>query len=235
MDKILKEADRNFTYTQSLRRDFHMHPELGFQEFRTAGIVVRELNELGYEVKTGVGKTGVVALLEGAQAGPTLLLRFDMDALPITEQTDAPYASQNPGVMHACGHDGHTAVGLTVARILKGYQKQVHGTVKIIFQPAEEGLGGAKAMLADGVLDDPRPDMALAMHVWSEKPLGWLGVSAGPTMASSETFQIRLTGKGGHGGMPHLTVDPVLAAAQVVSALQSIVARNVCTSKICCG
>ncbi len=227
MENILTEAERNFSYTQSLRRDFHMHPELGFQEFRTAGIVVRELNELGYEVKTGVGKTGVVALLEGAQAGPTLMLRFDMDALPISEQTNAPYASQNPGVMHACGHDGHTAVGLTVAKILKGYQNQLHGTVKIIFQPAEEGLGGAKAMLADDVLNDPRPDMALGMHVWSEKPLGWLGISAGPVMASSEIFQICLKGKGGHGGMPQLTVDPILAAAQVVSALQSIVARNI--------
>lgn len=227
MNKATEQATHHFPYTQSMRRDFHMHPELGFQEVRTAGIVARELIEMGYEIKTGVAKTGVVALLEGTVPGPTLMLRFDMDALPILEQTNAAYASQNPGIMHACGHDGHTAVGLTIAKILKENQNQLKGTVKLVFQPAEEGLGGALAMVEDGVLENPRPNMALSLHVWNEKPQGWLGITPGPVMAASETFQVRILGKGGHGAVPHLTVDPVLASVQVVSALQAIVARNV--------
>lgn len=227
MTNALREAEKHFSYTQSLRRDFHMYPELGFQEFRTAEIVARNLKEMGYEAHTGIAKTGVVALLEGEKPGPILMLRFDMDALPILEQTSADYASQNPGVMHACGHDGHTAVGLTVARILKEHQSKIRGTVKLVFQPAEEGLGGALAMVKDGVLQNPKPDMALAMHVWNEKPVGWIGITSGPVMAASEVFTVRINGKGGHGAVPHLTIDPVLAAAQVVNALQGIVSRNV--------
>ncbi len=223
----LSEAMELFDYTRALRRDFHMHPEMGFQEVRTAGIVARELHELGLEVSTGVAETGVVAMIEGAQSGPTALLRFDMDALPIHEETGAEYASQNPGVMHACGHDGHTAVGLTVARLLHAHRQELNGSVKLVFQPAEEGLGGAARMIHEGVLANPRPDVALAMHVWNDKPLGWVGVVPGPVMAAAETFHIVVTGKGGHGAAPHLAVDPVLAAAQIVVGLQSIVARNV--------
>lgn len=227
MDDYLKEANQLFEYTVGLRRDFHMHPELGFQEVRTAGIVARELKSLGLEVTTGVAETGVVAMLEGAQPGPVVLLRFDMDALPIQEETGAEYASQNPGVMHACGHDGHTAVGLTAARLLYAHRHELHGSVKLVFQPAEEGLGGAARMIHEGVLNNPRPDAALALHVWNDKPLGWIGVTAGPVMAAAETFKIVVTGKGGHGAAPHLAVDPVLAASQIVVALQSIVSRNV--------
>jgi amidohydrolase len=227
MIDFISEAQELFEYTRAMRRDFHRYPELGFNEFRTAGVVARELNGLGLEVSTGIGKTGVVALLEGARPGPVVLARFDMDALPIEEQTAAGYASQNPGVMHACGHDGHTAIGLTVARILEAHREDLAGTVKFVFQPAEEGLGGAEAMLADGVLENPRPDYALALHLWNDQPSGWLGVTPGPAMAASDRFQITLTGRGGHGASPHLTVDPVLAGAQVVTALQSIVARNV--------
>lgn len=227
MIDFISEAQGLFEYTRAMRRDFHRYPELGFNEFRTAGVVARELNALGLEVSTGIGKTGVVALLEGARPGPVVLARFDMDALPIQEQTTAEYASQNPGVMHACGHDGHTAIGLTVARFLEAHREELAGTVKFVFQPAEEGLGGAEAMLADGVLENPRPDYALALHLWNDQPFGWLGVTPGPTMAASDRFQITLTGRGGHGASPHLTVDPVLAGAQVVTALQSIVARNV--------
>jgi amidohydrolase len=223
----LSEAMELFDYTRALRRDFHMHPELGFQEVRTAGIVARELNELGLEVTTAVAETGVVAMIEGAQPGPTALLRFDMDALPIQEETGAAYASQNPGVMHACGHDGHTAVGLTVARMLHAHRNELNGSVKLIFQPAEEGLGGAARMIHEGVLANPRPDVAMALHVWNDKPLGWVGVVPGPVMAAAETFRILVTGKGGHGAAPHLAVDPVLAASQIVVGLQSIVARNV--------
>jgi amidohydrolase len=221
------QAEQLFHYTQAMRRDFHSHPELGFQEVRTAGIVARELQGLGIEVSTGVGKTGVVGLIEGGQPGPTLLLRADMDALPILEETGAEYASQNANVMHACGHDGHTAILLTVARMLHGIREELPGSIKLVFQPAEEGLGGAESMIADGVLDGPRVDMAIGLHVWNEERLGWLGIAPGATMAGAEKFSIRLTGKGGHGAAPHTSVDPVVAGAQIVSALQSITSRNV--------
>ena len=227
MPDFLSEAQALFEYTQSMRRDFHAHPELGFHEVRTAGIVAKELTALGLEVHTGVGGTGVVALLEGAKPGPVVLVRADMDALPIREETGAPYASQNPGVMHACGHDGHTAVLLTVAKMLNAHRSQLSGTVKFMFQPAEEGMGGAEKMIEDGVLENPKVDVALALHVWNEKPVGWVGIAGGPAMAGAEIFKIKVRGKGGHGAVPHLAVDPILAAAQVVSALQGIVARNI--------
>lgn len=227
MHDFLSEAQALFEYTQSMRRDFHAHPELGFQEVRTSGIVARELNALGLEVRTGVGGTGVVAILEGSKPGPVLLIRADMDALPILEETGAPYASQNPGVMHACGHDGHTAVLLTVAKMLFAHRTELGGTIKFMFQPAEEGMGGAEKMMADGVLENPKVDVALALHVWNEKPVGWIGISSGPAMAGAEIFKIKVLGKGGHGAVPHLAVDPILAAAQIVSALQGIVSRNV--------
>jgi amidohydrolase len=227
MPDFLSEANELFEYAQALRRDFHRYPELGFNEFRTAGVVARELTALGLEITTGVAETGVVALLEGERAGPVALLRFDMDALPVVEQTGAEYASLNPGVMHACGHDGHTAIGLTVARLLHAHRGELAGTVKLVFQPAEEGLGGAPRMIEAGVLQNPRPDFSLALHLWNEKALGWLGVASGPTMAAAEIFKLRLVGKGGHGAVPNLADDPVVAAAQLVSSLQSIVARNV--------
>jgi amidohydrolase len=227
MTQYFDEALGHFEYTRRLRRDFHRHPELGFQEVRTAGIVARELNELGLEVTSGVGKTGVVALLEGARPGPVVLVRFDMDALPVQEETGAEYASQTPGVMHACGHDGHTAVGLTVAKLLHAHAGELAGSVKFVFQPAEEGLGGAEGMISDGVLRGPRPDYALALHIWNEQPVGWMAATPGPFMAASEIFRLRLTGRGGHGALPHTTIDPLLASAHLVTALQSIVSRNV--------
>lgn len=232
MPDFLPQAKELFPYTQSLRRDFHVHPELGFRELRTGGIVAKELEALGIEVTKGVGRTGVVGLLEGSKPGPTLLLRFDMDALPITEETGAEYASQNPGVMHACGHDGHTAIGLTVAKILHHHRHQLAGTIKFCFQPSEEGsngeeTGGAEAMMRDGLLESPNVDMSLALHLWNEKPLGWLGVTKGPIMAGGDIFDVRIIGRGGHGAIPDMTVDPVIAAANIVNALQTIVARNV--------
>ena len=232
MIDFLPQATELFPYTQTLRRDFHMHPELGFREFRTSGIVAKELEALGLEVTKGVGKTGVVALLEGAKPGPTLLIRFDMDALPILEDTGADYASQTAGVMHACGHDGHTAIGLTVAKMLTASRDELAGSVKFCFQPSEEGtngeeIGGAGMMMRDGVLDSPKVDMALSLHLWNEQPLGWVNVAAGPIMSGAEMFTIKLTGKGGHGAAPHTTVDPIIASAQIVNALQSIVSRNV--------
>jgi len=232
MPNFLSQAKELFPYTQSLRRDFHMHPELGFREIRTGGIVAKELEALGIEVTKGVGKTGVVGLLEGAQPGPTLLLRFDMDALPITEDTGAQYASLNPGVMHACGHDGHTAIGLTVAKMLHAHREELAGTIKFCFQPSEEGTngeptGGNELMIRDGVLDAPQVDMSLALHLWNEKPLGWVSVAKGPVMAGAEIFTIQVTGRGGHGAIPDKAVDPVVAAAQMVGALQTVVSRSV--------
>lgn len=224
---LLEQAEALFAYTRQLRRDIHRHPELGFQEHRTAGIVARELQNLGLEVTTGVGRTGVVGILEGKYEGPTALLRFDMDALPIQEETGAEYASVQPGVMHACGHDGHTAIGLTVARILSQQRERLHGRVKFVFQPAEEGLGGAQAMLEDGVLENPHPDFSLALHLWNEKPVGWVAVVPGPFMAGSDIVEITLRGKGGHGALPHQTRDPIVAAAQLVLALQTIISRNI--------
>ncbi|MBK7177819.1 MAG: amidohydrolase [Chloroflexi bacterium] len=222
-----EEAEKLFGYMVEQRRDFHRHPELGFQETRTSGIVAETLQALGLEVQRGVGQTGVVALLEGASPGPTLLVRFDMDALPIQEENLHDYASQNPGVMHACGHDGHTTMGLALAKILTQHQADIAGTIKFMFQPAEEGLGGAFAMIADGVLQNPRPDVALAMHLWTPEEFGKVRVVEGPCMASSSVFTLTVQGHGGHGAAPHLAVDPILAAAQIVSALQSIVSRNI--------
>jgi amidohydrolase len=232
MPNFLEQAKDLFPYTQSLRRDFHMHPELGFHEIRTGGIVAKELEALGIEVTKGVGKTGVVGMLEGSKPGPTLLLRFDMDALPINEETGAEYASQTPNTMHACGHDGHTAIGLTVAKILNQHKNDLAGNIKFCFQPSEEGsngeeIGGAEMMMRDGVLDLPKVDMSLSLHLWNEKPLGWVGVAKGPVMAGAEEFKVKIIGRGGHGAIPNQTIDPIVAAANIVNAVQSIVSRNV--------
>ncbi len=225
---FLAEAESLRDQLVAIRRDLHMHPELGFQEYRTATVVAEQLGALGYEVQTGVGKTGVVGLLQGDLPGErTVLLRFDMDALPIHEENDVPYRSQNPGVMHACGHDAHVAVGIGVATILARHRDQIGGTVKLMFQPAEEGLGGAFAMIADGLLETPKPDVALSIHVSSGHDTGTAVVREGPLMAASDGFQIVVRGRGGHGASPHETIDAVLVGTQIVVALQTIVSRNV--------
>ena len=224
---FLEKAKQLSEYTVATRRDLHRHPELGFEEVRTAGIVADTLRDLGLEVTSGVGKTGVVGLLEGKKKSPVVLLRFDMDALPILEENEVGYVSEVPGKMHACGHDNHVAVGLTVAKILAEMQDLLPGTVKFVFQPAEEGDGGAELMVVEGVLANPTPDAALAMHVWNEKPVGWYGLKSGPMMAGAHTIRVKVTGKGGHGAIPHLSIDPIAAAAQIITALQTIVSRNV--------
>jgi len=193
--------------------------------------VAQELNSLGLEAHIGIAETGVVAILEGTKPGPVILVRADMDALPIVEETGAPYASQNPGVMHACGHDGHTAILLTVAKILNNHRKELVGTIKFVFQPAEEVMGGAERMIQAGVLENPKVDMTLALHLWNDQPVGWIGIANGPAMAGSEIFTIKVSGKGGHGASPHQTIDPILASAQIVTALQGIVSRNVAPLK----
>ncbi len=209
------------------RRDLHRHPELSFEEVRTAGIVANELNALGFEVTTGVAKTGVVAILEGHRDGPTVMLRCDMDALPVQEANQTEYVSGTPGKMHACGHDGHTAVALGVARLLSAQREQLAGRVKFVFQPAEEIARGAQAMIDDGVLTSPTPDVCLGLHLWNPLPLGEVGLMDGPAMAGCDIFGITVRGVGGHAGIPDKAVDPLLAAAQIVTALQSIVSRNV--------
>ena len=209
------------------RRDFHMHPELAFQEHRSAGVIAGLMRELGYQVQTGVAKTGVVGLLEGKRPGPVVMVRFDMDALPITEENETGYVSQNPGVMHACGHDGHMAMGLAVATLMVKRRDEMAGTLKLVFQPAEEGANGAEAMVKEGVLENPRPDVVLVTHVWNDTPVGIVNVTPGAIMAAAEMWTCTVRGKGGHGAMPHQTVDPIVATAQIITALQTVVSRNV--------
>jgi len=230
LDQLRHEADAMRDNLVATRRDFHQHPELAFEEVRTAGIVADKLGALGYEVQTGVGKTGVVGVIEGGAvtAKPlTLLVRFDMDALPIHEQVDVPFKSSVDGKMHACGHDAHTAIGLGVAEMLARHRADWGGIAKFVFQPAEEIVSGAKAMIADGVLNSPKPDRALSMHVWATEETGKICMTDGPMMAASGAFRIKITGRGSHGAHPNLGADPIVAAAQIVTALQTIVARNV--------
>lgn len=228
--QLRQEAEAMRDRLVSVRRDLHQHPELAFQEVRTASIVADRLTELGYEVQTGVGKTGVVGVLEGGRPSGrsfTLLLRFDMDALPIHEAVDTPFKSQYDGKMHACGHDAHTSIGLGVAELMARHRDLWGGVAKFIFQPAEEIVGGALAMIRDGVLENPKPDRVLSMHVWATEEVGTIGMTDGPTMAASGAYRIAVRGRGAHGASPHLGADPVVAAAHIVTALQTIVSRNV--------
>ncbi len=209
------------------RRDLHAHPELAFEEVRTAGVVAERLRALGLDVRTGVGKTGVLATVKGARPGPTVLLRADMDALPIQEENTVPYRSQTAGKMHACGHDCHTSALLGVARRLAGDAAKLKGAVRLAFQPAEEIGGGADAMIEDGALAEPRPAAAFGMHVWQTLDLGKVGITPGPFMAAVDEFTVTITGKGAHAAMPHLGADPVVCLAHVVTALQTIASRGV--------
>ena len=210
------------------RRFLHQHPELAFQEEETARYVAERLRSLGIETRTGIAKTGVVGLLRGSQPGKTVLLRADMDALPIDELNDVPYKSQTPGVMHACGHDSHTAMLLGVARLLSERKDEIKGTVKFIFQPSEEvPPGGAKPMIEEGVLENPTVDAAFGVHIGQDLPVGTIGVCAGPTNAASDGFVATIKGVGGHAARPHGSVDPIVVAAQCITALQTLVSREV--------
>ncbi|WP_432219439.1 M20 aminoacylase family protein [Pseudomonas kribbensis] len=210
----------------ALRQHIHAYPELSFEEFATADLVAGKLSEWGYEVHRGLGGTGVVGLLRQGSGGKMIGLRADMDALPIIEQTGLPYASRHEGVMHACGHDGHTAMLLAAARYL-AESRDFDGSLVVIFQPAEEGDGGAQRMLDDGLFELFPCDAVFAMHNMPGLPVGKLGFLEGPFMASTDTVTIRVDGVGGHGAMPHKAVDPVLAGSAIVMALQSIVSRTV--------
>ncbi len=219
------------------RRHIHEHPELGFQEVETSRFVAERLQALGVEdIRTGIAKTGVTGLIRGTAPsnGPTktVLLRADMDALPIREENEVDYRSVADGVMHACGHDGHTAMLLGVSRLLLDQRDRFAGTVKVLFQPAEElPPGGAKPMIEAGVLEDPKVDAAFGMHLAQEQPLGVIGVRAGATMAAADRFIVHIKGKGGHGARPQSTVDPIVVGAQIVVALQTIVGREVDPTK----
>jgi amidohydrolase len=207
------------------RRDLHRHPELAFEEHRTAGIAAERLRAAGYEVQTGIASTGVIGTLRGSGSGPTLLLRADMDALPIQEETSHHFPSTVPGKMHACGHDSHVAVGLAVAERLAKKRAEWAGEIRYCFQPAEEGAGGARRMIGEGALEGV--DAALGLHIWLGLPSGVVGVVDGPQMAGAREFRITIEGRGGHGAIPEETIDATLVASQVVVALQTIVSRNV--------
>lgn len=223
---IMREVYEIFDQAVKWRRDFHRHPELGNQEVRTAGIVAKHLKSLGIEVTEMVGSTGVIGLLKGSHPGKVIAIRADMDALPIQEATGLPYSSENDGVMHACGHDGHTAMLMATASILARHRDLIHGTVKFLFQPAEEGGHGAQLMVEDGALENPRPDAIIATHV-----MGWdaghVKIRKGYSHLSSDNFYIRLTGKGGHAAKPNECSDTLLAACKLVCDIQMIVARKI--------
>lgn len=236
---VAKQADALAEKVINWRRDFHEHPELGNNEVRTAGIIAKHLQSLGIEVKTGVAKTGVVGILVGSKPGPVVALRADMDALPVTERNALAFASkvkttyndQEVGVMHACGHDSHMAILMGAAEILAGMKKDLAGTVKFIFQPAEEGApvgeeGGAELMVKEGVLQNPKVDVIFGLHINSQTPVGQLTYRPGGTMAAVNDMKITITGRQAHGAYPWSSIDPIVVAAQIVNNLQTIVSRN---------
>ena len=208
----------------STRRDIHQHPELAFDEHRTSKLVAERLESFGIEIQTGVGKTGVVGTLKGKNDGKTIAFRADMDALPIQETSDISYKSINAGIMHACGHDGHTAMLLGTAEVLSKQADKLNGTLKFFFQPAEEGQGGARFMIDDGALEGV--DEVYGIHLWNYQKYGTIGVKSGPIMAAADIFEITVHGKGGHGAAPQGTKDAVLIAAHLIQTLQTIVSRN---------
>ncbi len=227
MELWIKEVPEDILgEARQVREDLHRHPELSYEEERTGALVAEHLRGLGLdEVRAGVARTGVVGVLRGRAGGPCVALRADMDALPVTEETGLPYASEREGVMHACGHDGNTAVLMAVARLLSERRDELPGAVKFIFQPAEEGYAGAKAMVEEGCLEAPPPDAILALHGATGLEVGQLRVAAVPN-AGMTSFRIDIRGRGGHGAVPHETVDPIMIGAQILSAAQTIVSRE---------
>lgn len=225
----IEQANRIRDKLTEIREDFHRHPELSFQEERTSRRIAEIMRELELdEVHTGIAKTGVVGLLRGGAPGKTIALRADIDALPIQEENDVPYKSQNDGVMHACGHDVHITALLGAAMILSEMRDKISGNVKFIFQPAEEIAGGAKIMVRDGVLKSPpKVDAIIGLHAWPDSDVGTIGVKSGPAWAAMDKFEITVRSPGGHGAMPHLTSDPIVAAAQIINSLQTIASRTI--------
>lgn len=225
-EQFLERASAMAGQLSAWRRDLHMHPELGFEEHRTAGIVAAHLRSLGFTVTEGVGGTGVVGMLNGGKPGPCVALRADMDALPIHDAKTCEYASTVAGKMHACGHDGHTAILMGVASLLAAVREDIPGQVKVLFQPAEEGPGGALPMINDGALENPAPKACFALHLWSDIQIGQAAIRAGAHMAASDTIEMTVTGVGGHGAYPEASIDAVAVAGQVICAMQNIVSRE---------
>ncbi len=211
----------------AIRRDIHAYPELAFEETRTSARVAAELSRLGIFHRTGIGRTGVVGLIEGGRPGPVLAIRADMDALPMAERTGLPFASQVPGRMHACGHDIHTSTLIGVAAVLKELAPQLAGSVKLVFQPAEEALGGAAAMLADGLLESPKVSLALGFHNHPDLPVGRFGYCRGACLAASDRFEVTVHGRSGHAAHPETAIDPIVAAAHLITELQTVVSREI--------
>lgn len=227
MDTMHARAQALTEKTVATRRDLHMHPETAFQEVRTAGVVDARLRELGLTPRTGVGGTGVVAVWDAGRPGPTVLARADMDALPVPDAKDVPYASTTPGHAHACGHDGHTAVLLSVAETVVGMGDALAGRVVFVFQPAEEVMpGGAEAMLQDGALEGLAIDHVTGLHLSSQYETGTVALRAGPAMAATDTYDLILRGRGGHAARPQETIDPIVAGAELVTTLQTLVSRE---------
>jgi amidohydrolase len=226
LERIFAEIEENFDEMVDIRRDFHMNPELSFQEVRTPQKIAEYHQKLGLQVRTGVGGRGVVATLEGGKPGKTVALRADFDALPIQDQKDVPYKSTVPNVMHACGHDAHTSTLLIVAKVLSNVKDDIKGNIVFIHQFAEELTpGGAKPMIEDGCLDGV--DAIFGTHLWSNFQVGEVGYTPGPMMAAADKFEIEIIGKGGHGASPHETIDPIVIGSQLISQLQTIVSRKV--------
>lgn len=225
--KIDALAKKNLEKIRAIRRELHQYPELGFQEFKTAQLIKRELDILGIPYKSEIAKTGVVALIKGEKPGKTVLLRADMDALPINEETECEYKSLVPGVMHACGHDGHVAGLLGAAMILNELKENISGNIKLVFQPAEEGPGGAKPMIDEGILEDPKVDAAYACHLWPNYLAGKILFKDGNLMAHPTGFDIEINGVGGHGSTPEKTVDPIIIGCQAIINFQNIISRNI--------
>jgi amidohydrolase len=221
------EIDKHKDNLIALRRDLHWHPELSFQEHRTAGIVVHRLRAAGLEVCSGIAGTGVVAFLRGEKPGRTIAWRADMDALPLAERSNLPYASLIPGVMHACGHDGHMAIAVTMAEILAVHRDELPGTAVFVFQPAEEIGSGAKAMIEAGALENPRIDAIFGLHLVTKLSAGKIALRAGPILAAADYFTIEVQGRGGHGALPHQTIDPIPVAARIVLGMENLIAREV--------
>jgi amidohydrolase len=210
----------------ALRRDLHRHPELSFEERRTAGIIADRLHAAGLDVRAGIARTGVVGVLRGERPGRTIAWRADIDALPLEERLDAPFASATPGVMHACGHDGHTAIAVTLAEILAGRRSELPGTAVFLFQPAEEIFAGARPMIEAGVLDAPRVEAVFGLHLTTQHAVGEVQARPGPTLASADFFDLEVRGAGGHGAYPHLAADPITAAAAIVLGLPTLLTRE---------